>query len=105
MIAKKYKLPIQLFPAKRGKLFKNAYFQVKIFSAEKAWSRFGVTISTKTAPKATERNRLKRLVYDFFGANSGELLLADYWLTVLKPAATLSSSRFLSELKNLIPNT
>lgn len=105
MLGKKYKLPIQLFPAKRGKLLKNANFQLKIFLAEKAWSRFGVTISAKTAPKATERNRLKRLAFSCFAANTDKLPVADYWLTISKAGAGLSEDHFISELKGLLLNT
>ncbi len=102
MIAKKYKLPIQLFPGKRGKLLKSPCFTLKVFNPELGFSRFGVTISSKTAPKATMRNKLKRAVFNFFKENGPRLAVADYWLTILSPAVGLSEEGFASELKSIL---
>lgn len=102
MLSKKYKLPIQLFPGKRGKLFKSAYFTLKTFPASKPFSRFGVTISAKTAPKAAKRNEMKRRLFNFFKDNPRIAPIADYWFTVLPPAAGLSDEYFSLELKKLL---
>ncbi len=102
MLAKKYKLPIQLFPGKRGKLLKNANFTLKIFPAERSFSRFGVTVSSKTASKATRRNELKRAAFNFFQKKGSGLAVADYWLTILPPAVSLSKESFVSELESVL---
>lgn len=105
MLKKKFKLPIQLFPGKRGRLLKSSYFTLKIFPAEKAWSRFGVTISNKTAPKAVKRNELKRLVFNWAKENGSQLPIADYWITILPPAVSLPKEDFLAELKKVLGAT
>ncbi len=102
MLKKKFKLPIQLFPGKRGKLFKSANFTLRVFIPDLPFSRFGVTISAKTAPKAVRRNEMKRLAFNFFRAHGKSLPLADYWLTVLPPAVRLPKKSFLSELKSIL---
>jgi ribonuclease P protein component len=102
MLPKKNKLPIQLFPGKRGKLLKSPYFTLKIFSPEKKFSRFGVTISSKTAPKASDRNRLKRAAFNIFKGLINNLPVADYWLTILSPANGLPKDEYSAKLKEII---
>ena len=102
MLAKKYKLPIQLFPGKRGKLFKSANFTLRVFIPDLPFSRFGVTISAKTAPKAVKRNEMKRSVFNFFRQHREALPVADYWVTVLSPAVNLPKEQFLGELRKML---
>ncbi|MDO8466995.1 MAG: ribonuclease P protein component [bacterium] len=102
MIAKKFKLPIQLFPGKRGKLFKSPNFTLKVFPADLPFSRFGVTISAKTAPKAAKRNLLKRTLFNDFRIHGKDLPVADYWITILAPAVGLANGAFVEELKRLL---
>ena len=102
MLAKKYKLPIQSLINKKGKLVKTPYFLVKIYVAELLHSRFGVTISVKVAKKATERNRLKRLAYNFLKDYYKEIPSGDYWISILPLAANLQRDDFLKELKNVL---
>ncbi|TSC81246.1 MAG: hypothetical protein G01um101419_847 [Parcubacteria group bacterium Gr01-1014_19] len=101
MLAKKYKLPLQLFPGKRGKLLKSPYFTLKTFQSDLGFSRFGVTISAKTAPKAVKRNEMKRMAFSFFKSRIVSLPLADYWLTVLSPATSLPKGEFVRELEKI----
>lgn len=104
MLAKKYRLPIQLFVAKRGKLVKTPHFLLRIFTPEAGFSRFGVTVSAKTAKKATDRNKLKRMVYNFIREYYKKIPAGDYWITVLSPAVSLSKEKFVMELtKTLNP--
>lgn len=102
MIAKKFKLPIQLFPGKRGRLVKSLYFTLKIFPAGKGFNRFGVTISAKTAPKASKRNLVRRTAFNFFKDSGKDLPIADYWITVSSPAIGLSKRDFLMELEKVL---
>lgn len=64
MLAKKYRLPIQSVIGKKewGKL-KTPFFLIKIFSNQFSYARFGIIISKKVAPKATARNRIKRIIF------------------------------------------
>lgn len=109
MLAKKYKLPIQKFVGKRGEIRKTPYFLLKIFSLpsealvkEGRHSRFGVTISVKVAKKATDRNRFKRMVYNFVRENFKTIKPGDYWISILPAAADLPKERFLKEFKKLL---
>ena len=42
---------------------RSPFFTVKTFATTLPYSRFGVVISKKVSPKATECNRLKRLIF------------------------------------------
>ncbi|MFA6071985.1 MAG: ribonuclease P protein component [Janthinobacterium sp.] len=63
MLAKKYRLPIEKFVLQRALIKKSPFFNIKIFTTILPYSRFGIVISKKVAPKATERNRLKRIIF------------------------------------------
>ena len=63
MLAKKYRLPIQEVVKKTGETLKTPYFLIKIFSNNFSYARVGIVISKKIAPKATDRNRLKRKIF------------------------------------------
>lgn len=63
MLSKKQRLPIQEFLLKRAEIKRSPYFTVKTFATTLPYSRFGVIISKKTAPMATERNRIRRLIF------------------------------------------
>jgi len=102
MLAKKNKLPIQNFVGKRGRLVKSGLFLVKIFPSSTAQSRFGVTISAKVAPKATDRNRLRRLIYGAIQEYYNRIPSADYWITLLAPAAKATKATLKSELLKLL---
>ena len=70
MLAKKYRLPIQVVIGKRGQSYKSRYFLLKIFANSLAFNRFGAVISKKVAPRAVDRNKLKRQIFNFFKNNS-----------------------------------
>ncbi len=102
MLSKKQRLPIQLFLGKRGKLLKSSYFLVKTLPGELNYSRFGVVISKKTAKKAVDRNRLKRIVYDLAAAHKDDISVGDYIISILPPAAILSKESIKAELFKLL---
>lgn len=101
MLAKKYRLPIQLFVGKRGKVVKTPYFLLKLFPNLTNFSRFGVTVSTKVAKKSVERNKIKRRAFNFLKDKLFSLPSGDYWITILPPAAVLPKEGFMTELKKL----
>ena len=102
MLSKKYRLPIQLFVVKRGKLIKTQFFLLKSYPTGGATSRFGVTISAKTAKKATDRNKFKRMVYNFIREYYKKIPVGDYWITILAPAIHLSKEKFKEELRKTL---
>ena len=68
MLSKKQRLPIQEFVDKRAQVTRSPYFTVKTFASTLPYSRFGVIVSKKVAPQATERNRIKRLVFNLLSS-------------------------------------
>lgn len=66
MLAKKFRLPIEVFPTKAKILHKGQYLAVKTSSNNLPHNRLGVIVTKKTAPRATERNRLRRKIFDLF---------------------------------------
>lgn len=102
MLAKKYKLPIQEFVGRRGRIVKTSYFLVKIFRSAEDFSRFGVTVSAKAAKKASERNRVRRLVYNAIREYYSNIPAGDYWITVLPSAVSLSKESFIRALHQIL---
>lgn len=105
MLSKKQRLPIQFFVGKRGKLAKGSYFLVKIYDTKEFSSRFGVTVSAKVSKKAVERNRLKRMAYNFIQEYYKKIPVGDYWISVLPPAAKLEKENFQKELKKILDSS
>ena len=104
MLSKKNKLPIQHFVGVRPwQTIRSPYFTIKLFSATLPYSRFGVVISKKVFAKATQRNQLKRLVFDHIRGIINKLPVADY-LFIFSPAiAKLEKEEIIKQLKiNLI---
>mgnify|MGYP001598962116 CR=1 FL=1 len=97
MLAKKYRLPIQEFVGKAGQSRKGRHFLLKIFNPNNVYSRFGVVISKKVAVKATTRNRIRRIVFDFFSSKL-DLPTGDYLVIVLSGADNLSKEELIGEL-------
>ncbi|MBI2024525.1 MAG: ribonuclease P protein component [Candidatus Harrisonbacteria bacterium] len=102
MLAKRYKLPIQKFVGKRGQLRKTPYFLLKNFITKLPHSRFGITVSVKVSKRATGRNRLRRMVYNFVRERLKTIKLGDYWISILPPAAELSREKFIAELIKIL---
>ncbi|MDI3496135.1 MAG: ribonuclease protein component [Patescibacteria group bacterium] len=51
---------------KGGSSFYNKKFGVKILKTESNISRLGIIVNKKVSKKAVERNRIKRIIRDFF---------------------------------------
>ncbi|MDP3901651.1 MAG: ribonuclease P protein component [bacterium] len=104
MIAKKFKLPIQEFYEKNSRSVRGSCFLLKIFRSDALRSRFGVVISKKVAAKASARNVIKRLVFNFIKSHMKQMPINDYLIIVLPSAAKCSKKELLNDLNNLIPN-
>lgn len=105
MLAKKYRLPIQLFPHTRLHTLRNQYFTVKVTANSLAYSRFGVLVSKKVAKNATERNKFRRRVFQFVRTNAFGAQKTPFRdiLIILSPAAaTLPAESFKSSLKEIL---
>jgi len=102
MLAKKFRLPIQLFFKKAGKNFKSRYFLLKIFSSKLSFSRFGIIVSAKVNKKATERNRLKRLIFDFLRQKQKELPIREYLFILYPSIASARKEEIIAELEKFL---
>ena len=101
MLPKKYRLPIQDFVTQRAASQRSPYFAVKIFPAVLPYSRFGVVISKKVAALATERNRLKRVL---FSALNPKTAPAKDVLIIVQPAISKLANKgaIIEELHKLL---
>lgn len=64
MLAKKYRLPVQSAIGKKGRDMKFRNFLVKIFSGPEDFSRFGIVLKKGAVKKASDRNRIRRAMFD-----------------------------------------
>lgn len=105
MLAKKYRLPIQVVIGKRGQSYKSRYFLLKIFANPLAFNRFGAVISKKVAPRAVDRNRLKRQIFNFFKNNSlmgqGSGQNKDFLIIASAGILSVAKKDLLSDLEKL----
>ena len=104
MLSKQYRLPIQSIPKKDGRTIKGRYFLFKVFPNDLSFNRFGIIISKKVAKKSTERNRLKRLM---FNALKDDLLPRqgagnDFLIIVSPNILKLSPEEIKKELKQYV---
>lgn len=70
-------------------------------SPDNAWARLGVTVSKKIG-NAVTRNRIKRLVREFFRTNRDRFPTADYNIIARSRAGTLRYSAVSQELANAL---
>ncbi len=72
MLAKKFRLPVNIFPTKARIFYRGQHFTIKISSNDLSYNRVGVIVAKKTAPRAVGRNRLRRKIFDLFGEVAGK---------------------------------
>lgn len=89
MLAKKFRLPVQSVIGKNGEIVKAPFFLIKAFPGKFLYPRFGVIISRKVSVKATERNRLKRIIFsaveNFLTEQKNVLPVNKDFLIILSP--------------------
>lgn len=100
MLAKKHRLPVQFFLKKTGKIYRGRYFLLKVFDPEQDFSRVGVVVGRKVSKKAAERNKLKRIVFNFFRDNLEKLPKMDYLVILLPGITELKKEEIEKELKH-----
>ncbi len=68
MLAKKYRLPIQLMRTRKAdRTIPTDIFLLKIFSQTLLYSRCGIIVSKGVAARAVDRNALRRLCFQSIG--------------------------------------
>lgn len=84
-----------------GCKFNTPHFVLLVFANSEDNSRLGVTVSRKVG-NAVQRNRIKRLMREFFRKNYSDYpSLKDYSVIAKRSSALLSSSEIYSDLNNI----
>lgn len=97
-------MPIQTAIAKRGKEIRSAYFLIKIFISPLPYSRFGVILKKGIVKKSTDRNCIKRIIFETIRkAGFPEKIIGSDVLIIISASAVKLPKDKLSEelIKNL----
>jgi ribonuclease P protein component len=89
MLPKKLRLPVQSFSSSAKIFFRGQYLVAKLAPNNLSYNRVGVVVGRKAAAKATQRNLIKRKVFNFFRANPDLLRTEDGghdFLIIAQPA-------------------
>lgn len=100
MLAKKYRLPIQSVVEKNGRVVKTPFFLIKVFPSQFPYSRFGIIISKKVAPKAAARNKIKRII--FSALNPDRKPAKDFLIIAGPKIKELSKKQIIEHVSNNI---
>ncbi len=104
MLAKKYRLPVQSMIGKRGGEVRFTHFLLKFFPSALKYARFGVILKKGIAKKASDRNRVRRVIFDVVRKlNAPELLPnRDIIIIVGRSAIHLKSADLNHEMQAVI---
>lgn len=103
MLSKKHRLPIQSLLTSPAATKRSRYFTVKTFTSKLLYGRFGVVISKHVAPKATQRNRIKRIIFNAVKANVAERAGVDTLIIIIPAISELKSKdAIINELYKLL---
>lgn len=105
MLAKKFRLPIQRWFKERKKaaVRQNDFLIVKFRPNSLSFNRFGVLIGGKTAKKAIERHKIKRIIFNFIRCRKfPKFSNQDFLIMVLSPTVKLKKIEIEKELKNIL---
>jgi len=105
MLAKKFRLPIRSWMKDKSKITitkKGNFFIVKVRPNDLGFSRFGTTVSSKTVKKATQRNRLKRIIFNFIRLNDFHLRPGKDFLIIALPIVSQSAKADIKKELNLL---
>lgn len=87
MLAKKFKLPVETFPRQATIILDDGNMALRGIKNNLTHNRVGIVFKKGAFKAATLRNRIKRIVFDFFGENWENLGVQGLDLLVtLKPA-------------------
>jgi ribonuclease P protein component len=85
---------------KMGCKYHTPHFVLLIADNSRLYSRLGITVSKKVG-NAVVRNRLKRLLREYFRKNCSQLQSSDYIIIAKKNSARVNSSHIQKELSVL----
>jgi ribonuclease P protein component len=85
---------------KMGCKYNTPHFVLLVLENSEKNSRLGITVTRKVG-NAVKRNRLKRIIREFFRKSQNEYSIMDYSIIVKRGSTLLSSSEITTELQNL----
>lgn len=85
---------------KMGCKYHTPHFVLLVLDSSKENSRLGITVTRKVG-NAVQRNRLKRLVREFFRHSKNKYSKCDYSIIAKRGSSFLSSSEVTIELNSL----
>ncbi len=72
----------------KGKQYKNSHFVFKFLPSIEPISKFSVVVSKKVAPKAVDRNKLRRRIFDCIHRNLNSLKTNIVCIVIVKNNVT-----------------
>lgn len=108
MLRRRYKLNISIAPKNLNRFYKGRLITAKSVPNSLLFSRIGVSVSKRYSLRATERNRIRRVIEAFFAQNEPFLTenrpFRDILISVLTADGKKQDNEqsVLSELKNVI---
>lgn len=88
MLKKKFRLPVQHFPTKAKVVFNGSFITIKTAQNNLGYNRIGVIIRSGVIKKATQRNNIKRFIFNFFKADIGVITPKRDILIIFKKKTT-----------------
>lgn len=82
MLAKKYRLPVQIIAHAKWVWRRTPFMAVKIFPAARPYSRFAVVVGKHVCKQAVKRNALRRMIMSGIEKNRALWPIADYQVNV-----------------------
>lgn len=87
---------------KSGRVFFNPSINLKFFSKPDARARFTIVVGTKVFKKATQRNRVKRILREEVKKNILFFPSGDYMVFVKPKAGKISEEELIKNLKTVL---
>ena len=99
MIAKKFRVPKESFSKKPQIIISSPHFQIKAFSNDRGYNRFGAVVSLKVDKRSVRRHFWKRLVLDTLSAQPN---FGKDFIVIAKPGlGKISKEEAEEELKEI----
>lgn len=105
MLPKKYRLPIQSVVGKKSHFTKKSdIFLIKFFDSTLSYRRFGVIVGKQVAAKATERNRIKRIIFQVVRAHTTTTPVMDVLILTNPLIARVPKTEIILQLEQSLKN-
>ncbi|MBI2013457.1 MAG: ribonuclease P protein component [Candidatus Colwellbacteria bacterium] len=103
MLAKKFRLPVGSFPKNIRAAGSGEFTSLRVFPNKLTYNRFGVVFKSGTIKSAVQRNKLKRIAFDWatnFLVSSASTGYKDVLLIFYQGVPKLKKQDIIKELQN-----